>query len=91
MDAILFATGATRRDVLTASGAAGPVLLSTRTGIADLFVSSGARSFHVEDASGFKVGDPVIVRRHGNDRWIHYLAMDQIVERPGGSPNESAT
>jgi hypothetical protein len=87
---ILFATGATRRDVLTAAGAAGPVLLSTRTGIADLFVFSGARSFHVEDASGFKVGDPVIVRRHGNDRWIHYLAMDQIVERPGGSPNETS-
>lgn len=87
---ILFATGATRRDVLTAAGAAGRVLLSTRTAIADLFVPSGARSFHVEDASGFKVGDPVIVRRHGNDRWIHHLAMDQIVERPGGSPNETS-
>jgi hypothetical protein len=87
---ILFATGATRRDVLTAGGPAGRVLLSTRTAIADLFVPSGARSFHVDDASGFKVGDPVIVRRQGNDRWIHYIAMDQIVERPGGSPNETS-
>ena len=87
---VLYATGATRRDVLTAGGDQGRLLLPARTTIADLFVPSGARSFHVEDASGFEVGDAVLVQRHGNDRWIHHLGMDQIVERPGGSPNETS-
>jgi hypothetical protein len=87
---ILYATGATRRDVLTAAGDAGRLLLPAQTPIADLFVPSGARSFHVEDPSGFRVGDAVVVRRQGNDRWIHHIAMDQIAERPGGSPNETS-
>jgi hypothetical protein len=86
---VLHATGATRRDVLVARGAAGRMLLPAQTPIADLFVPSGARSFHVEDASVFRVGDTVIVRRQGNDRWIHYIGMDQIVERPGGAPDET--
>ena len=87
---ILFATGARRWDILSVRGAARPAAAAGTVGIADLFVPSGARSFHVEDASGFSVGDAVLVRRQGNDRWIHYIAMDQIVERPGGSPNETS-
>jgi hypothetical protein len=51
--------------------------------VADLFVPAGAYSFHVDDPSGFAVGDQVLVRRHGNDRWIHEISMDQIVERDG--------
>ena len=86
---VLHATGATRRDVLVARGAAGRQLLTAQTPIADLFVPAGARSFHVEDATAFAVGDTVIVRRQGNDRWIHYIGMDQIVERPGGAPAET--
>ena len=86
---VLHATGTTRRDVLVARGVAGRQLLPDRTPIADLFVPSGARSFHVEDARAFKVGDAVVVRRQGNDRWIHYVGMDQIVERPGGAPGET--
>lgn len=86
---ILHATGTTRRDVLVARGAAGRMLLPAQTPIADLFVPSGARSFHVEDASAFRVGDTVVVRRQGNDRWIHYIGMDQITERPGGAPGET--
>jgi hypothetical protein len=86
---VLDATGATRRDVLVARGAAGRMLLPAQSAIADLFVPAGARSFHVEDASGFGVGDTVVVRRQGNDRWVHYIGMDQIMERPGGSPGET--
>ena len=86
---ILHATGATRRDVLSVRGAAGRQLLPASTPIADLFLPSGARSFHVDDASAFRVGDTVVVRRHGNDRWIHYIGMDQIMERPGGAPGET--
>lgn len=80
---ILFATGTAKRNVLEIGGTAGRLLLPARSPIADLYVPSGARSFRVDDPSLFKVGDQVLVRRVGNDRWIHEIAMDQIVERPG--------
>jgi F5/8 type C domain/Bacterial Ig-like domain (group 2) len=87
---VLFATGTTRRDVLFAGGTAGRVLLGAGTPIADLYAPSGAHSVHVQDASAFRVGDRVVVRRNGNDRWIHYIGMDQIAERPGGAPGETS-
>ena len=34
----------------------------------------------MSDANGFSVGDSVVVRRVGNDRWIHAIQMDQIVQ-----------
>ena len=77
---ILFATGTAKRNVLEVGGPAGRLLLPARTPIADLYAPSGARRLRVDDASGFKVGDSVLVRRVGNDRWIHAIAMDQIVE-----------
>jgi hypothetical protein len=80
---ILHATGAERRDILEVGGPAGRILLDTQTTISDLHVPSGTRSFHVEDARRFRVGNTVVVRRYGNDRWIHAIAMDQIAERPG--------
>ncbi|WP_171655962.1 S-layer homology domain-containing protein [Paenibacillus foliorum] len=81
---ILFATGKVKRTVLTVGGASGPQLLQeTATPVTDLFVPSGARSFHLEAAGQFKVGDKIMVSRIGNDRWIHNIEMDQIVDRPG--------
>jgi hypothetical protein len=77
---ILFATGAAKRNVLEVGGAAGRLLLPARAPIADLYAPAGSRRLRVDDASGFKVGDSVLVRRVGNDRWIHAIAMDQIVE-----------
>ena len=76
---ILFATGTAKRNVLEVGGPAGRLLLPARTPIADLYAPSGARRLRVDDASGFKVGDSVLIRRVGNDRWIHAIAMDQIV------------
>ncbi|WP_282943590.1 S-layer homology domain-containing protein [Paenibacillus sp. RC67] len=55
---------------------------STATTIKDMFVPAGSRSFHVEDASGFEVGNKVIVRRVGNQNWIHETGMDKIYDRP---------
>ena len=77
---ILFATGTAKRNVLEVGGPAGRLLLPARTPVADLYAPSGARRLRVDDASGFKAGDSVLVRRVGNDRWIHAIAMDQIVE-----------
>lgn len=56
-----------------------PVLLdNTVTKITDLYVPAGNRTFHVLDASGYKVGDKIMVRRYGNSSWIHEINMDQI-------------
>ncbi|MCS7459153.1 hypothetical protein N0M98_03275 [Paenibacillus doosanensis] len=80
---ILHGTGAVRRDLLQVRGRAAPVLLeNTATEITDLYVPSGARSFHVADASRYTVGDAVAVIRHGNAEWIGAIGMDTIVPRP---------
>lgn len=55
---------------------------SVQTRLTDDYVPVGAHSFNVADASGFKVGDTVLVRRASNAEWIHFIAMDRIVPRP---------
>ncbi|KRE32732.1 hypothetical protein ASG85_14505 [Paenibacillus sp. Soil724D2] len=80
---LLYATGATKKNILEIGGARGVELLEdTCTTITDLYVPSGSNSFHVADARHFQVGDSVIVRRYGNDAWIHEIGMDAIVQRP---------
>ncbi|MEH7273594.1 hypothetical protein [Neobacillus vireti] len=51
--------------------------------ITELYVPVGSRSFHVENAENFNVGDEIIVHRYGNAHWIHEIDMDQIVKDPG--------
>lgn len=83
---ILYATGTEQRDILEIGGTRGPVLSTTmKTTVADMYVPMGASSFRVADASLFQVGDTIMVRRKGNDHWIHELLMDQITDRPGTS------
>ncbi len=63
--------------LLKIGGAAGPALdEGAARRIADEYVPLGATSFRVADARGLKAGDTVIVRRHGNEAWIHELGMD---------------
>jgi hypothetical protein len=80
---VLIATGKKQRDVVEVKGASpAKEMESTRQPINESYFPVGARSFTVADASGFKVGDTVIVRRVGNQDWIHYIKMDQITVRP---------
>jgi len=44
--------------------------------IADNIVPFGARSFRVESAKGFKIGDTVIVRRKTTREWFETLELD---------------
>jgi hypothetical protein len=81
-DSVLFATGKKKRNVLEFKGSAIALEEQTTT-ISELFAPVGTRSFHVEDPSGFNVGDEIIVRRYGNEHWIHEIDMDQIVKDPG--------
>src|SRR5262245_8008332 len=76
---VLFATGTAKRNVMEIRGSGGRTLLPRRKAITDLYAPSGTRQLHVSDANVFSVGDSVVVRRVGNDRWIHAIQMDQIV------------
>ena len=80
---ILYATGKNKRNILEIKGQPVKLLDNTDVKIADLFVPSGARSFHVDDEAGYKVGDQIKVRRYGNERWIHAINMDTIHEIDG--------
>lgn len=58
--------------------------MGTPVAITDAYVPAGARSFHVSDASGFKVGDPILVDRPVTAAWIALLGMDKLVRN--GAP-----
>lgn len=55
----------------------------SRTGAAitinDAYVAAGSRSFHVESASAFKVGDTVLVQRPVTSKWLELMGMDNMV------------
>lgn len=47
--------------------------------ITDPYVPSGASSFQVDTASGFRVGDTVLIRRPVTEAWIRFMGMDTLV------------
>ncbi|OQP64410.1 hypothetical protein A3860_20800 [Niastella vici] len=83
-DTRLIATGNTQRSLITISGTGNiEETTGSRVAITDAYVPTGAASFHVESAAGFKKGDKIIVFRPGTDAWIKDLKMDVIDERDG--------
>ena len=46
--------------------------------ITSRYVGTGARSFTVQDASGFQAGDPILVRRTPNQLWCDTLGMSTL-------------
>ncbi|HLQ50319.1 MAG TPA: hypothetical protein VK129_02405 [Terriglobales bacterium] len=49
----------------------------------DSYVPSGAMSFHVSDASGFSVGDTILIGRPVTAAWVHLMGMDTLVSSTG--------
>src|SRR5262249_14133027 len=75
---ILQITGNPRR-ILQLRGS-GSVVASGKTAvITDAYVPAGARSFHVDDASGLGAGTPVLVSRPVTQAWVHFMGMDTLV------------
>ncbi|MCK9477935.1 MAG: discoidin domain-containing protein [Firmicutes bacterium] len=83
----IVATGSKSRDtfVFTGGGGAKAIKGSERE-ILDLYVPLGARNMRVENASDFRVGDKVIIRRLGTESWIHEINMDTIALRDPQNP-----
>ena len=57
----------------------------TRQPVTDDYVPVGARSFDVQNAASFHVGDAILVRRPSTANWISALGMDRIPAKPDGS------
>jgi hypothetical protein len=83
-ETVLVATENTQRSLIKVEGTGNiEELLNTRIAITDEYVPSGATSFHVESAAGYKAGDKIILLRPGTQAWIKDLKMDAIDERDG--------
>jgi hypothetical protein len=81
---VIIATGKGQRTLLHVSGSGAIREVSgTRVKITDGFVPVGAKSFNVQSAAGYQVGDKVILYRPSPENWIHDLQMDQIAARKG--------
>lgn len=57
----------------------GEYVRGTPVSITDSYIPSGARSFQVNDASGFKVGDNILVSRPVTEAWVAFMNMDKLV------------
>jgi hypothetical protein len=81
---VIIATGAGQRTLLYVAGnTAIREVGGSRVKITDGFVPVGTKSFNVQSAAGYKVGDKIILFRPSPENWIHDLKMDQIVARQG--------
>jgi hypothetical protein len=84
---ILIARGEDQRTLIQVNGEGRLTeVQGTRQRITDDYVPVGARTFTVQDGSGFAVGDQVVVFRPSTAEWITVLGMDQIPPRPDGNP-----
>ncbi len=45
----------------------------------DAYLPSGTTSFSVESASGFRVGDRVLIQRPVTEAWIRFMGMDTLM------------
>lgn len=57
----------------------GSYVTSNTVNIVDQYVPSGTNTITVSDASGFSVGDNVLISRPVTQDWVHYLGMDMLV------------
>ncbi|MEC0370142.1 discoidin domain-containing protein [Paenibacillus chibensis] len=88
---LIYGTGTNPRNLIEIGGNTGLTIDNgSMQTITDLYVPSGSRTFHVEDASRYHVGDTIIVRRIGDKNWIHEIGMDYIYNRPGGTVTQWA-
>jgi hypothetical protein len=64
---------------LLAVSGSGSYTRGASVSITDNFVPSGARSFSVSDASGFNVGDRILISRPVTAAWVSFMGMDKLV------------
>jgi len=79
---ILLTTKVIESRMMDVHGPGAPAKINgTEQEIIDSYVPTGEYTFRVKDASGFKVGDQIIIEQTGNLAWVHEIGMDQIPDR----------
>ena len=74
---VLRAKGTDRRSLIVLGGTGSPrEIAETRQMITDAYVPVGSHHFHVADASGYQVGQRVIVERDSTREWLDRIGMD---------------
>ena len=74
---VLVVTGAPHR-CLEIAGTGSWQRNGTRARITDGYVPSGASTFSIDNASGFRAGDSILVDRTVTDDWIRFMGMDRL-------------
>lgn len=85
----IIATGKKKRSLIEVGLVRGPgrrEIDGTRRRITDAYVPWSARSFSVDTAAGYKVGDRIVVHRPSTAAWISAIGMDRIKPRPDVDP-----
>ena len=76
---VLIATGTEQRTLIVFEGRSfWQEVGGTRQAIVDDYVPVGAKTFAIADASGFAVGDDILVHRPSTAQWIAAIGMDRI-------------
>ncbi len=76
---VLIATGTEQRTLIEFEGRSfWQEVGGTRQAIVDDYVPVGTRTFAIADASGFAVGDEILVHRPSTAQWIAAIGMDRI-------------
>lgn len=84
---ILLATGSEKRNIIEVAGEGRHrEVPDTRREITDTYVPVGAKTFQVENADGYEVGDEIAVFRPSTAEWISAIGMDDIPPRSDGLP-----
>jgi hypothetical protein len=68
---------------LSVQGSGSWQTVGSSVSITDAYVPSGSVSFNVSDASGFSVGDSILIERPVTQPWIHFMGMDTLVSSTG--------
>lgn len=64
---------------LLAVSGSGSYTRGTPVTVTDSYVPSGTRTFTVSDASGFHVGDNILLSRPVTAAWVSFMGMDMLV------------
>lgn len=75
-------SGAPHR-AFTVGGTGSWTTIGSSVSITDSYVPSGAMSFHVSSASGFSVGDTILIGRPVTAAWVHLMGMDTLTSSTG--------
>ncbi len=65
------------------AGSGSPQKVGAAAVMTDPYVPSGTMSFNVDDTSGFRAGDSILIGRPVTQPWVHFMGMDLLKDSSG--------